>query len=214
MVRVFFTSTRCPTARGPTTCSHRQGRPMAALEAKRASTAPGTAAPKGCHYAELGVPFVFLSNGEEVRFLDRETDAHPRRIAGFYSQDDWERRIAARRIRRDLAAVAIDRKFIDRDYQIGVRGGAVRRDWAWTPQAPRRNGDRHRQDLDGCGSGQAPFRSRDGNPRPVSGGPDRLDRTGRGWVHRPSSGLPLPCLAIQAGIRPHQARHESRRCRP
>ena len=97
----------------------RQGRPMAALEAKRASTDPITAQDQGRHYAEqLGLPFVFLSNGEEVRFLDRETDAHARKIAGFYSQDDLERRIAARRIRRDLSTVAIDRKIVDRDYQL------------------------------------------------------------------------------------------------
>ena len=97
----------------------RQGRPMAALEAKRASTDPITAQDQGRHYAEqLGVPFVFLSNGEEVRFLDREADAHARRIAGFYAQDDLERRIAARRVRRDLSAVAIDRRIVDRDYQI------------------------------------------------------------------------------------------------
>ena len=97
----------------------RQGRPMAALEAKRASTDPITAQDQGRHYAEqLGVPFVFLSNGEEVRFLDRETDAHAREIAGFYAQDDLERRIAARRVRRDLTTVAIDRKIADRDYQI------------------------------------------------------------------------------------------------
>jgi len=97
----------------------RQGRPMAALEAKRASTDPATACSQGCHYAaQLDVPFVFLSNGEEVRFLDRETDAHPRSIAGFYSQDDLERRIAARKIGRDLSTVAIDRSIIDRDYQI------------------------------------------------------------------------------------------------
>ena len=64
------------------------------------------------------MPFVFLSNGEEVRFLDRETDAHAREIAGFFAQDDLERRIAARRIRRDLSTVAIDRKIVDRDYQI------------------------------------------------------------------------------------------------
>ena len=97
----------------------RQGRPMAVLEAKRASTDPITAQDQGRHYAEqLGVPFVFLSNGEEVRFLDREADAHARPIAGFYAQDDLERRIAARRIRRDLSAVAIDQKIVDRDYQI------------------------------------------------------------------------------------------------
>ncbi len=97
----------------------RHGRPMAALEAKRASTDPITAQDQGRHYAEqLGVPFVFLSNGEEVRFLDRETDAHARKIKGFYAQDDLERRIAACRIRRDLSTVAIDRKIVDRDYQL------------------------------------------------------------------------------------------------
>ena len=97
----------------------RQGRPMAALEAKRASIDPIAAQDQGRHYAEqLGVPFVFLSNGEEVRFLDREMDAHAREIAGFYAQDDLERRIAARRVRRDLSTVAIDRKIVDRDYQI------------------------------------------------------------------------------------------------
>ena len=64
------------------------------------------------------MPFVFLSNGEEVRFLDREKDAHSRKIAGFYAQDDLERRIAARRVSRDLSTVAIDRKIVDRDYQI------------------------------------------------------------------------------------------------
>ena len=97
----------------------RQGRPMAALEAKRASTDPVTAQDQGRHYAEeLEVPFVFLSNGEEVWFLDRDADAHARKIAGFYSQDDLERRIAARSIRRDLATVETDRRIVDRDYQI------------------------------------------------------------------------------------------------
>ncbi len=97
----------------------RRGRPMAALEAKRASVDPVAAQDQGRHYAEqLGVPYVFLSNGEEVRFLDRETDAHARRISGFFAQDDLERRIAARGVRLDLATVEIDRKIVDREYQI------------------------------------------------------------------------------------------------
>ena len=97
----------------------RQGRPMAVLEAKRASIDPIAAQDQGRHYAkQLGVPFVFLSNGEEVRFLDGEADAHARKIAGFYAQDDLERRIAARRVRRELSAVAIDPKIVDRGYQI------------------------------------------------------------------------------------------------
>ena len=97
----------------------RAGRPMAALEAKRASINPVEARDQGCHYAEqLDVQFVFLSNGEEVWFLDREIDAHARKIAGFYSQDDLERRIAVRTVRRDLSSIVIDRTIVDRDYQI------------------------------------------------------------------------------------------------
>ncbi len=97
----------------------RGGRPLAAVEAKRTRISPVEAQDQGRHYAEqLGVPFVFVSNGEEVWFLDRETDAHARRIATFYAQDDLERRIAARRNRRDLASVGIDRRIVDRDYQI------------------------------------------------------------------------------------------------
>ena len=97
----------------------RADRPMAALEAKHAGIDPVTAQDQGRHYAaQLDVPFAFLSNGEEVWFLDREADAHARKIAGFYSQDDLERRIAARGIRRDLSAVETDRGIVDRDYQI------------------------------------------------------------------------------------------------
>ena len=97
----------------------RSGRPVAAVEAKRAGIDPIAAQDQGRHYAEqLGVPFVFLSNGEEVRFLDRETDAHARQVATFHSQDDLERRIAARRNRLELSGVEIDRRIVDRDYQI------------------------------------------------------------------------------------------------
>ena len=97
----------------------RQGQPMAVIEAKRASVNPVEAQDQGRRYAErLDVPFVFLSNGEEVWFLDREADAHARRIAGFYSRDDLERRMAVRSVRRDVSAVPIDRKIVDRDYQI------------------------------------------------------------------------------------------------
>ena len=97
----------------------RQGRPMATLEAKRSRINPITAQDQGRHYAEqLNVPFVFLSNGEEVRFLDRDTDAHSRQIAGFFAQDDLERRSAARQVSRDLSKVAIDQKIVNRDYQL------------------------------------------------------------------------------------------------
>ena len=92
---------------------------MAVIEAKRASINPFGAQDQGRHYAgQLGVPFVFLSNGEEIWFLDRETDAHARKVATFYSPNDLERRIAARRNRRELSGVEIDRRIVDREYQI------------------------------------------------------------------------------------------------
>ena len=97
----------------------RSGRPVAAVEAKRASINPLEAQDQGRHYAEqLGVPFAFLSNGEEVWFLDRETDGHARKVSTFYSPDDLERRIAARRNRLELSGVEIDRRIVDREYQI------------------------------------------------------------------------------------------------
>ena len=97
----------------------RAGRPMAVVEAKRASVEPIAAQDQGRHYAaQLGVPFVFLSNGGEVWFLDRDADAHARPVASFYSQEDLERRIAAHAVRRDLAGVPIDRRIVDRGYQI------------------------------------------------------------------------------------------------
>ena len=97
----------------------RAGRPMAVVEAKRASVEPIAAQDQGRHYAELlEVPFVFLSNGDVVRFMDREVDAHSREIATFYSQEDLERRIAARTVRRELTDVPIDRQIVDRGYQI------------------------------------------------------------------------------------------------
>ena len=97
----------------------RAGRPMAVVEAKRASVDPIAAQDQGRHYAEqLEIPFVFLSNGDEVWFLDRDADAHARPVATFYSQEDLERRVAARAVRRALADVAIDQRIVDRRYQI------------------------------------------------------------------------------------------------
>lgn len=97
----------------------RAGRPLAVLEAKRASTAPLTAQDQGKHYARLlGVPFVFLSNGDEVWFLDTDIDAHARKVATVFSQEDLERRAAVRKVRRDPLIVEIDRAIAGRDYQV------------------------------------------------------------------------------------------------
>ena len=116
---VLFEYTLPDGSRSDYVLCDRAGRPMAALEAKHAGIDPIAAQDQGRHYAaQLDVPFAFLSNGEEVWLLDRDTDAHARKIAAFYSQDDLERQIAARGVRRDLATVPTDRRIVDRDYQL------------------------------------------------------------------------------------------------
>ena len=97
----------------------RRGRPMVALKATRASTDPIAAQDQGRRYAgQFSVFFVFSSNGQEVRFPDRENEAHARKIAGFYTQDDLGQRIAVCQVRRELSGIFIDPKMVDREYRI------------------------------------------------------------------------------------------------
>lgn len=97
----------------------RHGRAIAVIEAKRFSVSPGDAAGQARAYAQqLGVPFVFLSNGEEVQFWEWEREAFPHLVKTFFKQDDLERRYASRQLRRDPLAVAIDQRIVERDYQI------------------------------------------------------------------------------------------------
>jgi type I restriction enzyme R subunit len=97
----------------------RNGRSLAVVEAKRSSVNPADGARQAKAYAEqLQVPFIFLSNGEEVRFWDWQIEAHPRVVRTFFGPEDLERRFATRVVRRDPRAVAIDRRIVERDYQI------------------------------------------------------------------------------------------------
>src|SRR3984885_592816 len=96
----------------------RNGRSLAVVEAKRASMNPADAANQAKAYAEqLQVPFIFLSNGEEVRFWDWQIEAHPRTVKTFFGPEDLERRYATRVVRRDPRSVAIDHRIVERDYQ-------------------------------------------------------------------------------------------------
>ena len=71
----------------------RQGRAPAVLEAKSTSVNLSAGEAQGLRYAEqLGVPFIFLSNGEEIWFRDHGQDAHFRRVETIFGQDDLARR--------------------------------------------------------------------------------------------------------------------------
>lgn len=87
----------------------RQGRALAVLEAKSTSVSLSAGETQGRRYADLlDVPFIFLSNGEEIWFCDKGQDAHFRKIETVFRQDDLARRKAARDIRRSPLDIPID----------------------------------------------------------------------------------------------------------
>ena len=97
----------------------RHGRAIAVLEAKRFSVTPGDAAAQAKAYAQqLGVRYVFLSNGNEVLFWEWQREAFPRPVKTLFKQDDLERRVATAVVRREPADVPIDQRIVERDYQL------------------------------------------------------------------------------------------------
>lgn len=97
----------------------RHGRSLAVIEAKKASINPGEAETQGRAYAEqLKVPYVFLSNGEEIRFWEWQREAYPRQIKTFFSQGDLERRAATAFVKKDPLTIPIDKHIVEREYQI------------------------------------------------------------------------------------------------
>ncbi len=97
----------------------RHGRGIAVIEAKRMAINPGEAAAQAKNYAQqIGVPFVFLANGPEVQFWEWQTQAFPHAVKTFFKQDDLERRFASHQLRRDPREIEIDRRIVERDYQI------------------------------------------------------------------------------------------------
>jgi len=97
----------------------RNGRGLAVIEAKRSSVNAADASDQALHYARLAeVPFIFLTNGREIRFWDWQAEAHPHPVHSFFAQEDLERRVAVRTLRTDPIDVSVDRKIAGRDYQI------------------------------------------------------------------------------------------------
>lgn len=96
----------------------RNGRSLAVIEAKRYSVNPADASEQAKAYAEhLGVPYVFLTNGNEILFWEWQREAYPHPVKTFFKQDDLERRFASMTLRKDVLNVPIDLKIAGRDYQ-------------------------------------------------------------------------------------------------
>ncbi len=98
--------------------SDRFGRSLAVIEAKKAAINPAEAEAQAKAYAaQLNVPYVFLANGDEIRFWEWQREAFPRAIKTFFSQGDLERRAATAQVKRDVLSIAIDKHIVERDYQ-------------------------------------------------------------------------------------------------
>jgi len=97
----------------------RHGRALAVIEAKRACINPAEAETQAKGYAEqLKAPYIFLANGEEIRFWEWQREAFPRLVKTFFAQGDLERRAATAQVKRDPLTVPIGRRIVERDYQL------------------------------------------------------------------------------------------------
>ncbi|MDO9227018.1 MAG: DEAD/DEAH box helicase family protein [Pseudomonadota bacterium] len=99
------------------------GKPIAIVEAKRGSRDELAGKRQASDYADRikarfgDDPFIFLSNGKEIQFWDRDRYP-PRKIAGFYTRDDLERLRHQRRYAEPLDAITINADIAGRDYQM------------------------------------------------------------------------------------------------
>lgn len=115
---VRFEYTLPDSTRADYVLCNRHGHSIAVLEAKKTSRSPRDGERQARAYAEqLGVPFIYLSNGEELWAWEPAVEAHPRRVETLPSQLDLERLMALREQRRDPLTIPIDRRIVERDYQ-------------------------------------------------------------------------------------------------
>lgn len=98
------------------------GKPIAVVEAKRSSRDELAGKRQASDYADIiktkfgNDPFIFLTNGKEIQFWDRERYA-PRKISGFYTRDDLERLQHQRQYSQPLSSMIINPDIAGRDYQ-------------------------------------------------------------------------------------------------
>jgi len=102
----------------------RDEQPLAIVEAKRTTKNARIGQQQANGYAEnikakFGVePFIFLTNGEDILFWDREQ--YPARLVyGFFERRDLERLYFQKQeSKRDLSGIKINPEIADRDYQV------------------------------------------------------------------------------------------------
>ena len=92
----------------------RHGRSLAVIEAKRFSVNPADAAEQARNYArQLNVPYIFLANGQEIRFWGWQREAYPHPVKTFFKQDNLERRAATAQVNLTVNCVPEAIKYMD-----------------------------------------------------------------------------------------------------
>lgn len=97
--------------------------PIAILEAKNDGRSPLDGREQVAEYADRifestgKQPFIFLSNGEEIYFWDRE-QYPPRKVSGIYRLEDLERLRDLRSYAQPLHLMKPDTAIVERDYQL------------------------------------------------------------------------------------------------
>jgi len=100
-----------------------KGDPLAIIEAKKTSKDPITGQKQAEGYADdikkqTGQDvFIFLSNGYEIWFWNREYEG-VRPLKGFYSREDLETRRYQNVSKKDFSDVPINKEIAGRDYQV------------------------------------------------------------------------------------------------
>lgn len=98
------------------------GKPIAVVEAKLSSRDELAGKRQAADYADAiksqfgQEPYIFLTNGKEIQFWDREHYS-PRKVAGFYTRDDLERLQHQRKYAQPLHQITISADIAGRDYQ-------------------------------------------------------------------------------------------------
>lgn len=101
----------------------KDGKPLAVVEAKRTSRDPLVGKRQAADYADqilgkFGIdPFIFLTNGQEILFWDRDRYP-PRHVSGFFTREDLERLLHQKRYTTPLAQVDLKPEIAGRPYQI------------------------------------------------------------------------------------------------
>jgi len=99
------------------------GKPLAVIEAKRTSENADRGRMQAKHYADAlerqfgQRPVIFYSNGFETFIWDDVLSKTPRRVIGFYSQEDLQRLVDRRKLRQPLKNIQVKLHIVDRYYQ-------------------------------------------------------------------------------------------------